>query len=265
MAKVGLRAKRKAGLGNVHESFSDVALLMLATFIFLLVTILITTKVQEQYQVPKLREQVEQLQQQLASAQKDRERLLQDLGEMAGMNVDTQMERVLSSAHLDSGEGRKDFELFVAGLKTLPGRSLHLVVDATGSMHGVASFLVPVLRVIVVQSGKQLDAITWFSAGRAETYQGSMGEMLDQLMEGAPFVGSNETIGDAFYRASHNSAAPGAYVLIGDEPSDDSIYYRDIPSPVFTIPIGNSDPETTWEYQTLADKTGGKMLSLTFQ
>jgi len=92
-----------------------------------------------------------------------------------------------------------------------------------------------------------------------------MGEMFDQFMKGAPFMGNNETIGDAFIRAEENAAAPGASVLLGDEPSDDRIYYLDIPAPVFTIPIGKANPSTKHEYQTLADKTGGKLLPLIFK
>ena len=46
------------------------------------------------------------------------------------------------------GVGRKDFDLFIDGLKDVPGKDLHLVVDATGSMHGISGFLVPILRLI---------------------------------------------------------------------------------------------------------------------
>jgi len=30
------------------------------------------------------------------------------------------------------------------------------------------------------------------------------------------------------------------------------------------LPIGKKDPATSWEYKTLADKTGGRMLQLEF-
>ena len=143
-----------------------------------------------------------------------------------------------------------------------PGESIHLLVDATGSMHGVSNFLIPVLRVIVIRSGKRLDALTWFSDSNAETYHGTMGNMFDRLMEGAPFIGTNETIGHAFRQAAQNAPAPGAYLLIGDEPPTDKIVYFNIPSPVFTLPIGRNNPRTNWHYLKLADETGGKLLHL---
>ncbi len=260
-----MKIKRRSSSSNVHESFSDIALLMLATFIFLLVTILITSRVQQTVQVPRLQKEIEELKQEMVEAEQINDRMHKELDELAGMGTDTQFEIVLESVGLNSGKGRKDFDLFVKGLKDLPGKDMHLVIDATGSMHGAATFLVPMLRVIVIRSGKRLTAVTWFSDGQAETYQGTMGEMLDSFMKGAPFIGSNETIGDAFIRAEENAPIPGAYVLLGDEPSDDRIYYLDIPAPVFSIPIGKSNPNTKYQYQTLADKTGGKMLQLELQ
>ena len=257
-----MKFKRRSSSNNVHESFSDIALLMLATFIFLLVTILITSRVQQTVQVPRLQKEIAELKQEVDEAEQLNDRMHKELDELAGMGTDTQIEIVLESVGLNSGQGRKDFDLFVKGLKDLPGKDMHLVIDATGSMHGAATFLVPMLRVIVIRSGKKLTAVTWFSDGDAQTYQGSMGEMLDSFMKGAPFIGSNETIGDAFIRAEENAPIPGAYVLLGDEPSDDRIYYLGIPAPVFTIPIGKSNPNTKYQYQTLADKTGGKMLQL---
>lgn len=238
---------------------------MLATFIFLLVTILITSKIQETVQVPRLQKEIESLKKEVAEIEKDNDRLYSELDEMAGMGTETQIEIVLESVGLNSGAGRKDFDVFIKGLKDLPGENIHLVVDATGSMHGAATFLVPLLRVIVIRSGKQLSAVTWFSDGDAETTQGTMGEMFDNFMKGAPFIGNNETIGDAFIKAEQNAQTPGAYVLLGDEPSDDRIYYLDIPAPVFTIPIGKSNPSTRYQYKVLADKTKGKMLELRFQ
>jgi hypothetical protein len=50
--------------------------------------------------------------------------------------------------------------------------------------------------------------------------------------------------------------------LIGDEPSRDRVHYFNIPSPVFTIPLGKNNPETTYDYKKLATETGGKMLQL---
>ncbi len=260
-----MKNRRRSSGVNIFESFSDVALLMLATFIFLLVTILITSRMAEEYQLPRLKKEVAELRSQLAASSMEKNRLTQELGDMAGMASEAQVQRVLRVAHLDQGQGRKDFEIFIEGLKDIPGKDLHLVVDATGSMHGVSTFLIPILRVIVIRSGKHLDAITWFSDDKAETYTGSMGEMFDQLMKGAPFIGANETIGDAFHKAAANSRAPGAYLLLGDEPSDDRIFYLNIPAPVFTLPIGRKNPSTIWEYQTLADRTGGKMLHLNFR
>lgn len=260
-----MKNRRRWSSPNIHESFSDVALLMLATFIFLLVTILITSRMAEEYQLPKLKQEVEELRQQLSHSQGEKDRLLGNLSDMAEMSTDVQMDRALNAVGLGQGKGRKDFDLFVEGLKDIPGKELHLLVDATGSMHGVTSFLIPVLRVIVIRSGKHLDAITWFSGGKAETYNGSMGEMFDQLMQGAPFIGANETIGDAFKQAARNARTPGAYLLIGDEPSDDRIHYLNIPAPAFTLPLGRSNPTTLWQYQELADQTGGKMLHMKLQ
>ena len=260
-----MKDRRKFAYTNIHESFSDVALLMLATFIFLLVTILITSRLAEQHQLPRLKQEVEEMRAQLEDSRADKRRLMSELDTMAGMSTEAQIERVLETAQLNSGSGRKDFELFIEGLRDIPGEDLHLVVDATGSMHGVSTFLIPILRVIVIRSGKHLDAITWFSNEEAQTFTGSMGEMFDQLMQGAPFIGNNETIGDAFRKAALNAKQPGAYLLLGDEPSDDRIRYLDIPSPVFTLPIGRENPTTLWEYETLANKTGGKMLHLHFR
>ena len=57
-------AKRRSET-NVHESFADVALMMLGVFVFLLVMLLITARVSEQRELPKLKEQVRTLQEQL--------------------------------------------------------------------------------------------------------------------------------------------------------------------------------------------------------
>jgi len=257
--------RRRSAPPNIHESFSDIALLMLATFVFLLVTILITSRMAETYQAPKLKQAVEDLQQRLEKSESQRQRLMNSLDALAGMSADSQMEQALAAVGLASGKNHKDFDVFIKGLRELPGDSLHLMVDATGSMHGASNFLIPILRVIVIRSGKRLDALTWFSDHRAETYQGSMGAMLDQLIEGAPFIGAEETIGHAFKHAVNNAPAPSAYLLIGDEPPSDRIIYFNIPSPVFTLPIGRDDPDTNWHYSTLAEKTGGKMLHMEFQ
>jgi hypothetical protein len=246
---------------NVHESFADVALLTLATFIFLFVSIIITTRLSEKDNLPKLKSEVQTLEQQLAAARSDRQRMAQDIQQMIVDTPEEQMDRILKAASLN----RKDFELFIKGLESIPGDDVHLIVDATGSMHSVSGFLIPILRLIFARSGKRLDAITWFSDYTAETYVGSMGEMFDQLMKGAPFSGSLETIGKAFRVAEENAPPPAAYILIGDEPSNDTIEYSDIPAPVFTLALGISDPATLEDYRKTAERTGGKMLETEFR
>jgi len=257
-----MRRKRRSSPPNIYEMFSDIALLMLATFIFLLVTILITARMAEQYQTPRLKTALAELQSKLDKSQAERTRLMANMDALVGLSTDQQMEKALAAAGLAEGKNHKDFDVFVKGLRDLPGDSLHLLIDATGSMHGVSEFLVPILRIIVIRSGKKLDALTWFSDGKADTYRGTMGEMFDRLMEGAPFIGANETIGYGFRYAADHAPAPGAYLLIGDEPPSDRIHYFHIPSPVYTLPIGRDNPDTNWHYQKLADKTGGKMLHL---
>ncbi len=252
---------RKRSSPNIHEIFSDVALLMLATFIFLLVIILISSRIAEDKELPQLRNEVEKLREMLQLSESDREQLKKSLGSIIITDPETQLKTILDSASI----GRKDFDLFIEGLKDIPGEDLHLVVDATGSMHGVSIFLVPVLRLIVIRANKHLTAITWFSDNRTVTSTGTMAEMFDNLMSEAPFVGNRETIGRAFRVAAREAPIPGAYMLIGDEPSDDVIHYTGIPSPVFTLPMGRLDKATEDEYRTLASKTGGKMLNLNFK
>ena len=253
--------KKRSNYTNIYESFSDVSLLMLATFIFLMVTILITSRMAQEYEVPKLKAEIQELKNKLASTQLDAQRMTKNMDEMSLMAESNPMDRIVESATF----GKKDFNIFIEGLKNIPGKDLHMIIDASGSMHGLASFLIPVLRTIVVRSGKQLTALTWYSDHKAETYTGTLGSMFDKLMTGAPFGGNLETMGKAFRVAERNAPPPGAYILIGDEPSDDKIYYSKIPSPVFSLPLGKSDPETTREYQTISDKTGGKMLQLDFK
>ncbi len=260
-----MKQRRRRSYSNIHESFSDVALLMLATFIFLLVTILITSRMKdsmEEHSAQSSAQELAELRAEVAALEQENDSLNGDIDEMAGMGLAEQMEEVLEAVGLNSARGRRDFDLFIKGLKDLPGKTIHLVIDTTGSMHGAATFIIPMLRVIVVRSGKELAAITWFSDSRAETYQGTMGEMFDAFMDGAPFLGNHETIGDAFIQAAKNAPAPGAYILFGDEPSDDRIFYLNIPSPVFTIPLGHNNTFTKHEYRSLAEKTGGKMLQL---
>ena len=234
---------RKKSTSSIYESFSDLALMALGTFIFLFVTIVVTSKLTEMSEIPNLKDRIAKLEEQLNT------------------DPESQAQSILDAA----GVGRKDFDLFIRGLKDIPGKDLHLVVDATGSMHGVSGFLVPILRLIATRSGKNVSALTWFSDNDVQTYTGTMGDMFDHFMEGAPFTGSNEYIGRAFHAAKADAPRPGAYLLIGDEPSDDSITYSDIPSPVFTLPLGRADPDTEWEYGNIANKTGGKMLHVYFK
>lgn len=261
---MSLRVRLRRG-GSMYESFSDLALLMLAAFIFLFVIILITYRIQDTLEVPRLKKEVAALQEELERTQKRLKVFQRDISEINGLGTGAQVELVLEGAGLGEGQGRKDFELFVEGLREIPGTTIHMVIDGTGSMHGAATFLIPVLRVIALRSGKDLDAITWFSDGRGATYSGPMSAMLDALIDGAPFTGSQETIGAAFKRAEQNADIPSAYILIGDEPSDDRIYYKEIKAPVFTLPLGRVSPSTRWEYETLAEETGGKMLWLQFK
>lgn len=256
-----MKIRQRFTYTNIFESFSDVSLLMLATFIFLMVTILLTSRLAQEYEMPRLKKEILELKNQLAMA------------EMRNQQLSSNLEDVVMGAGKDSVDkivqtttfGRKDFDLFIKGLKKLPGKDLHLVVDASGSMHGLTSFLIPILRAIVIRSDKELSAITWFTDNEAQTYTGTMGEMFDKLMSGAPFGGSMETIGKAFRVAERNAPAPGAYLLVGDEPSDDEIYFSDIPAPVFTLPLGKSDPETNRAYADIANRTKGRVLHLDFK
>lgn len=246
---------------SIYITYSDMALLTLVIFIFLFTILIMTTKMTGGAQISKLKNQVQALQQKLETSESAKKRFEQDLEKMVVASDDAYFEKMIDSTTF----GRKDFDLFITGLQNLPGEDLHLIVDASGSMHGLSTFLVPVLRLIVTKSGKRLSAITWFSDNQADTYTGSMGEMFDRLINGAPFVGSVETIGYAFRVAARNAPPPGAYLLVGDEPSNDTINYSSIPSPAFTLPLGRSNTATNESYQTLADKTGGKMLHLDFK
>ena len=254
-------AKRRKETSTIYESFSDLALMTLGLFIFLFVIITITTQIAEKNELPKLRKQIAQLEQQLKLSEADKERLKKNIEKVIVTDPENEASTILSAANV----GRKDFDLFIEGLKDIPGKDLHLVIDATGSMHGVSGFLIPILRLIVARSGKQVSAITWFSDNNYQTYTGGMGDMFDHLMQGAPFVGNIENIGHAFRSAAQAAPAPGAYMLIGDESSDDTISYTQIPSPVFTLPLGRNDSDTEREYKTLAEKTRGKMLHLDFK
>jgi len=266
---------------SFYEIFSDMALLMLAAFIFLFALILINAQLQGSGPSQQDQQAMADLEQRLAIANAKNLKLQQKLNNLASVNVQGQMDnlqslmdgkdvqqavdKVLLSAQMATGQGKKDFDMFVKGLRDLPGKDLHLVVDATGSMHGVTTFLIPVLRLIAIRSGKHLSAVTWYADKKEGTYTGSMGEMFDKLMVDAPFVGTDETIGHAFRHIAAESPVPGAYLLIGDEPSTDRIAYHRIPAPVFTLPLGTSTGNTKFAFQKMADETGGKMLKLQFQ
>jgi len=252
---------KKKSTSSIYESFSDLALMALGTFIFLFVTIIVTSKLTEMTEIPHLKENLATLEDQLKASQADKKRLKQDMEKILASDPESQTQTILDAV----GVGRKDFDLFIDGLKDVPGKDLHLVVDATGSMHGISGFLVPILRLIATRSGKQVSALTWFSDNDMQTYTGTMGDIFDHFMQGAPFTGSNEYIGRAFRAAEQDAPRPGAYLLIGDEPSDDRVTYTDIPSPVFALPLGRSDPDTEYVYGKIAEKTGGKMLHIYFK
>jgi len=259
-----MRSRRRQELSSIYEVFSDMALLMLAAFIFLFAMFLMVSKVNDSGDSLKTKAQLESLEKELASAKRRNAELLQEMGSLVGSTTEAQMEKVLSSAGFGKGQGRKDFEMMIRGLRAMPGKDLHLVIDATGSMHGVTAFLIPVLRVIAIRSGKHLSAITWYADNRIGTYTGTMGEMFDYLMQSAPFIGNKETIGHTFDVLAKEASVPGAYMLIGDEAPTDTVHYHAIPAPVFTLPLGNSDSSTKVAFQKIAEISGGRMLQLKF-
>ncbi len=277
-----MRSRRQPKEDNsFYEIFSDMALLMLAAFIFLFALILINAQLQGSKSDPVSERELASLKDKLADTEQKNLKLQQEINNLASVNaqeqlgnlqalmdgqdVQQQVDKVMLSAQMATGKGRKDFDLFVKGLRNLPGKDLHIVVDATGSMHGVTTFLIPVLRLIAIRSGKHLSALTWYANRKEGTYTGSMAEMFDDLMADAPFVGMDETVGHAFHHIVTTSPIPGAYLLIGDEPPTDRVLYHEIPAPVFTLPLGTSTGNTKYAFQKMADKTGGKMLELKFQ
>ncbi len=255
------RARHRESSESIFEVFSDMALLMLAAFVFMFALVLIYSQGMSSGNSKETLAQVEKLKQDLAAANARNAQLQDELNQVAGNDVQQQIQRVLKSAGLGSGKGKRDFDLFISGLKKLPGRDLHMVVDATGSMHGVTAFLIPVLRVIALRSGKRISAVSWFADRRIGTFHGTTGEMFDQLLQNAPFVGSDETIGYTF-EMLRQQQQPGAYMLIGDEPPTDKVHYQSIPAPVFTLPLAINDSDTEVAFQNIAKFTGGKMLKL---
>jgi len=277
-----VRSRRQPQQDNsFYEIFSDMALLMLAAFIFLFALILINAQLQGSRHDPVSEREVASLKEKLADTEQQNRKLQQDLNNVAsvdaqgqldnlqalldGQDMQQQVDKVMLSAQMATGKGRKDFDMFVKGLRNLPGKDLHIVVDATGSMHGVTTFLIPVLRLIAIRSGKHLSALTWYANRKEGTFNGSMAEMFDKLMADAPFIGMDETIGHAFHHIATASPIPGAYLLIGDEPPTDRVLYHEIPAPVFTLPLGTSTGNTKYAFQKMADETGGQMLELKFQ
>jgi hypothetical protein len=262
-----MRVRRAARNDSIYESFSDMALLMLATFVFLFVMILIVANIGGKTS-PEMLKEIEDLKRQVAKEQQKNKRLLREMSMLQAMGAggsEAQTRAVLASAGLGRGMGRHDFDIFVKGLRNLPGRKLHLVVDATGSMHGLTQFLIPVLRVIAYRSGKEITAVSWYADNRVGTYHGTMGDMFDKLMQNAPFFGADETIGHAFAHLVEHEPVPSAYLLIGDEPPTDTVHYHSIPAPVFTLPLGVNNPEAKVAFRTIAEQTGGRMLQLKFQ
>lgn len=102
-----MRRKRRSSPPNIHESFSDIALLMLATFIFLLVTILITSRLEEEHQAPRLKKSLTELQAQLEQAQLEQDRLKSSMDNLARLSTERQMEQALQAAGLASGRTGK--------------------------------------------------------------------------------------------------------------------------------------------------------------
>ena len=99
-----MRRKRRSVPPNIYEMFSDIALLMLATFIFLLVTILITARMAEQYQAPRLKNAIANLQAELNKAEADRKRLKANMDALASLSSDSQMEKALAWTDGDPAE-----------------------------------------------------------------------------------------------------------------------------------------------------------------
>ncbi|MDQ6951002.1 MAG: hypothetical protein Q9M26_05000 [Mariprofundales bacterium] len=257
------RRHRRDSPESIYEVFSDMALLMLAAFVFMFALVVIYTQSMHHGNSKQTVKQVKELKEHLASANARNVQLQNELSEMAGSDVQKQIARVLASAGLAQGKGKHDFDMFIKGLKEIPGHNLHLVVDATGSMHGVTSFLIPVLRVIAIRSGKHISAISWYADRQVGTFHGTMGAMFDKLMQNAPFVGADETVGHTF-DVLDSGPVPGAYMLIGDEPPTDTVHYSSIPAPVFTLPLAINDSSTETAFQNIAKFTGGKMLQLKF-
>ncbi len=190
--------------------------------------------------------------------------------------ADNIVEDVLKNAGIDKG----DLDVFIKGLKDLPGDRLHLVLDATGSMNEKKPFLRIILAVIVAKSGKKLTGITWFAGeevrgynqhhqyitttkNRVESAYGTQKEMFDKLFEKAPFGGGIENVKQGLEDAAKADPLPTVYLLLGDEGSNDGLPASSL-VPIFTMPVQNVDPAVNkrllQDYQALADLNGGMML-----
>src|SRR3569832_1135021 len=102
-------AKRRKDTSTIYESFSDLALMTLGLFIFLFVIITITTQIAEKNELPKLRKQIAQLEQQLKLSEADKERLKKNIKKKNNTETKNKTTNILSAANV----GRKDFDLFI--------------------------------------------------------------------------------------------------------------------------------------------------------
>lgn len=202
--------------------------------------------------------------QQLQAENQQLQQQIQQLQAELQKGVPPLPESYVAQARQSFGLGKRDFDLFIEGLKHLPGKDLHLVVDATGSMHSIKFFLRVLLMAIVAKSGKDITGLTWYANGMAETYHGTQAQMFDKMFAGAPFNGDQETMKHGFDTAVANSRPPpSAFLVLGDEPSNDGLPVFS-PSPIFSMPIG-TDPRLLRDFQALADLNGGKMLKMKIQ
>lgn len=215
-------------------------------------------------------DQVQDLQQALAAASQDQSetetlrREVQRLQAELKKGIPPLPESYVDQARQSFGLGKHDLDLFIDGLRHLPGKDLHLVVDATGSMHSVKFLLRVLLMAIVTKSGKDITGLTWYANGQAKTYHGSQAQMFDMMFSGAPFSGDLETLKHGFDTAVANTRTPpSAFLVLGDEPSNDGLPAT-TPSPIFSMPIGD-DPQLLQEFEVLAEMNGGKMLKMRLQ
>src|SRR3569832_474311 len=145
-------AKKKqteSSIYDIYKSFSDLAMMTLGLIIFLFAIIVMTMQLPQNNEVVKLKEEMAKKQEQMQASQADKEQLKKDMDKVVVTDPGKATESILQSAQV----GRKDYKLFIEGLKQLPGKDLHLVIDATGSMHGVTGFFFFFLRLFVARLG----------------------------------------------------------------------------------------------------------------